>query len=117
MVLCRFWECPPASADRARLAFLLLMLCLAGCRTRGGPVPTAAIPVEIQSSVPVAAPPQTLDLAECQRLALARQPRVSTQRASLAAAEDGCRALNNLRFPANLDGQVPIRRQQAMPWA
>jgi outer membrane protein TolC len=55
----------------------------------------------------------TLDLAGCLHLALERQPRVAAQRASLAAAEDGKRALEALRFPATLDPEIPVRRKQS----
>jgi outer membrane protein TolC len=64
-------------------------------------------------SEPAAAAPTTLDLAECLQLARERQPRLAAQRASLAAAEDGRRAVENLRFPATLDPEIPVRRKQA----
>jgi outer membrane protein TolC len=54
-----------------------------------------------------------LGLAECLHLGLQRQPRVEAQRASLAAAEDGQRALEALRVPACLDPELPVRRRQA----
>src|SRR5581483_12386802 len=61
------------------------------------------------------APPAalTLNLAECIQLAMERQPRLAAQRASLAAAEDACRALENLRLAAVVDPEIPIRRRQA----
>src|SRR5262249_45269486 len=52
-------------------------------------------------------------LAECLALALQRQPRVAALRASLAAAEDGRRALEALCIPTILDREIPVRRQQA----
>lgn len=56
----------------------------------------------------------TLDLAECQKMALERNPRIATLRLSLVAAEDNKRALDRLHLPATLDSQVPIRRQQSV---
>jgi outer membrane protein TolC len=67
----------------------------------------------IAGPAPSASPTVTLDLADCLSLALQRQPRLAAQRASLAAAEDGCRALDNLKVPAVLDPEIPIRRRQA----
>ncbi len=55
----------------------------------------------------------TLSLAECLDLAAQRQPRIAAQRASLAAAEDGYRALLTLGPLASLDKELPIRRKQA----
>ena len=53
-----------------------------------------------------------LSLAECIHLALERQPRIAAQRASLAAAEDGSRALEGLKFAALID---PIILQKCIP--
>jgi outer membrane protein TolC len=55
----------------------------------------------------------TPTLAECLALAVQRQPRVAALRASLAAAEDGRRALEALCIPTILDREIPVRRQQA----
>jgi outer membrane protein TolC len=55
----------------------------------------------------------TLNLAECLQIALQRQPRIAAARASLAAAEDGRRAVENLRLAAVLLPEIPIRRRQA----
>jgi outer membrane protein TolC len=83
------------------------MLCLSvplACHSPGGAAePQPAISVQAQ----------TLQLSECLHLALDRQPRIAAQRASLAAAEDGKRALDALRFPATIDHEIPIRRKQA----
>ena len=54
-----------------------------------------------------------LELADCLHLALQRQPRLAVQRAGLAAAEDGCRALDTLKIPVILDPEIPFRRKQA----
>jgi hypothetical protein len=55
----------------------------------------------------------TLNLQECLQLALERQPRIAAQRASLAAAEDGRRALDALRLAALVVPELPVRRRQA----
>jgi outer membrane protein len=55
----------------------------------------------------------TLNLAESLAVAIAHQPRVAAARASVAAAEDGRRALEDLRWPASLAPEVPVRRKQA----
>jgi outer membrane protein TolC len=55
----------------------------------------------------------TLDLADCLRLASEKQPKIHTQRASLATAVEGKRALDTLRIPASLSAQIPHRRKQA----
>jgi outer membrane protein TolC len=62
----------------------------------------------------VAAPPvMTLGLGECLHLALGHHPRLAAARASLAAAQAGQQALENLRIPELLDHEIPIRRRQA----
>jgi outer membrane protein TolC len=55
----------------------------------------------------------TLNLAECVEVALQRQPRLAAQRASLAAALDGQRALEALWLAALVDREIPVRRRQA----
>ena len=54
-----------------------------------------------------------LSLAECQALALHGHPRLAAQHASLAAAEDGSRAVDSLRLAPIVAHEVPIRRKQA----
>jgi outer membrane protein TolC len=54
-----------------------------------------------------------LSLEDCLQLALQRQPRIAAWRASLAAAEDGFRALDNLQAPGLLVPELPVRRRQA----
>jgi outer membrane protein TolC len=73
-----------------------------------------------QAPEPSAAPAGTgfvrvlsLNLAQCLDLAMQRQPRLAAQRASLAAAQDGLRALENLQAPAILAPELPVRRKQA----
>lgn len=60
-----------------------------------------------------AAPAMTLGLSECLELAFQRQPRIAVQRASLAAAEDGVRSLDDLKVPVLLAPDLPVRRRQA----
>src|SRR5206468_12565660 len=60
-----------------------------------------------------AASTMTLNLHECLQLALQRQPRIAAQRASLAAAEDGRRALDAMRLAALIVPELPVRRCQA----
>jgi outer membrane protein TolC len=55
----------------------------------------------------------TLTLEECLYLALQKQPALTAERASLAAAEDGRRALENLHVPVFIARELPIRRHQA----
>jgi outer membrane protein TolC len=66
------------------------------------PAPTVAAPTSL-----------TLSLPESVQLALEKQPALAVQRASLAAAEDNARALDNLQVPACLAPDLPIRRRQA----
>jgi outer membrane protein TolC len=47
------------------------------------------------------------------QLALGNQPAIAAQRASLAAAEDNSRGLNNLHIPTFIARELPIRRRQA----
>jgi outer membrane protein TolC len=46
-------------------------------------------------------------------MALARQPALAASRASLAAAEENSRGLNNLHVPTIIARELPIRRKQA----
>lgn len=104
------------------LPSLLLLLSLIGCRSSRtvadrSATPTYAAPpagaaVAISPALPVGTT-NSLSLTECLRLAGERQPRLAAARLSLVGAEDGKRALDRLHLPANLDPQVPYRRQQA----
>jgi outer membrane protein TolC len=58
-------------------------------------------------------PAAAYGLEECLYLALHNQPALSAERASLAAAEDGWRALEALRVPTLLARDLPARRHQA----
>jgi outer membrane protein TolC len=62
---------------------------------------------------PAAVTAMTLTLGECLHLAYERQPRLAAQRASLAAAEEGRKALESLGIAAVLAHEVPVRRKQA----
>jgi outer membrane protein TolC len=93
------------TAARLLPALLLLFARPAGAAEAGD----EALPPPAAATHPVL----TLDLAEALRLAHDRQPRIVAQRASLAAAEDGQRALASLRFPATLEHELPVRRHQA----
>src|SRR5437764_1383188 len=64
-----------------------------------------------QPTAPAA--PAPLTLADCARAALERQPRIAAERANLAAAEDGSRALDDLRLAALVEHDLPTRRRQA----
>jgi len=75
------------------------------------------LPVVVENSVasvpvPAGAGAGT-SLAECIHMALERQPAIAAQRASLGAAVGGQRALANIRLPAFIVRDLPIRRQQA----
>lgn len=61
----------------------------------------------------VAQAPLMLTLEDCLRTAYVRQPALVAQRSSLAASEDGRRALLALHVPTVLVPELPIRRAQA----
>jgi outer membrane protein TolC len=69
----------------------------------GTPVGTTVPPVQAMA----------LDLGSAIQLALERQPALAAQRASLAAAQVNCRALDNIRVPALIAPELPVRRKQA----
>lgn len=52
-------------------------------------------------------------LDQCIQIGLAQQPAVAAARASLAAAQTGKCALDNMRFAALISRDIPVRRQQA----
>jgi outer membrane protein TolC len=101
--------------SRGRFPILPLLLALS-VSLAGSPRGDAAEPGPAPAQPPApaaAARVLTLSLSECLHLAVERQPRIAAQRAGLAAAEDGKRALDALRFPATLDHEIPVRRKQA----
>src|SRR5262249_37679528 len=65
------------------------------------------------SQAMVPAPAGSLTLAHCIHIALDRQPALAAQRASLAAAEDNQRAVENIRIPTLIARELPYRRHQA----
>lgn len=79
-------------------------------QTETKPFPTDATP-QRAGETPTAI--SILSLSECLQIALQRQPRIAAQRASLAAAADGKRALDALRAAEIVDHEIPIRRRQA----
>jgi hypothetical protein len=96
-----------------RTAFLLPLLafaCLCTVRARCSDFEQIQL---ADPTAPYAGSSMTLNLAQCVQLALQRQPRIAAQRASLAAAEDGSEALENLLAPGVLVPELPIRRKQA----
>ena len=102
-------------ASTALVCELLFLAALPGCRSLGR-VEEPAVQWQAVSATDVGSPAATaltLNLTECRQTACERQPRLATQRANLAAAEDGKRALDKLHVPASLDPQIPYRRQQA----
>ncbi len=79
---------------------------------------TPGVPTRLRQAA--AAPPSnppatpTLTLADCLRIAHERQPALQAYRSSLAAADDGSQALQNLPRLAGLFAKdLPVRRQQA----
>lgn len=106
-----FWRTPPDRAGhRLALSLLLSLSVPLACGAAQPPSmqeqPIAPHPVPVTTS-------RTLTLAECLELALQRQPRVGAARASLAAAEDGSRALDTLHVPPLLGRELPLRRKQS----
>ena len=72
--------------------------------------------VSLQAPPPAApAPPPRLTLPDCLRIAAEQQPALAGHRASLAAAEDGSQALQNLpRLTTRLFAKdIPVRKEQA----
>lgn len=84
---------------RARRMALVVVLAIGSAR------------IAAQDSTP--ADTTQYSLAQCLQLAYQRQPRLGAARASLAVAEDGRRALEDLRIPIVLDPEIPVRRRQA----
>jgi len=87
------------------------IVALPGAAAEAAPAPAAA--GNDAASAQPADTVQTLALADCIRMALDQQPGLAAQRASLASAESGQRALDDLRIPTFIDRELPYRRQQA----
>jgi outer membrane protein TolC len=97
-------------AERCAGPVLVLLLLV----SPNPPARAAAAEVPARPSpLPAAAHALTLDLAECLHQALERHPRIAAGRASVAAAEDGLRALDALRMPECLAPELAVRRRQA----
>jgi outer membrane protein len=92
---------------RARLALVLsMMVAVAGPGAASAQGPAQTTPA---TKITV----MTFNLGDCIHTALDRQPRLAAARASLAAAEDGARALDGLALAALVDREISIRRRQA----
>jgi outer membrane protein TolC len=97
------------------------LACLAGLASCLLPLTAFSQTPGVKTSRQVAAAPPsnppatpTLTLADCLRIAHERQPALQAYRASLAAAEDGSQALQNLPRLAGLFAKdIPIRKEQA----
>jgi outer membrane protein TolC len=108
---------PPRRHARRFLLTLSLLTALPLTASAQLPLAGPAPPLAPQGPV-VQVPPQTapvvgLTLGDCLHLAAQRQPRLAAARASLAAAQDGARALENLNAPGLIAPELPIRRRQA----
>jgi outer membrane protein TolC len=93
-----------ALSPLARKLFLSFIVCL------GVVAPAARAQQPVTPAGPPAAP---LALEDCVRIGLEQQPALNAARASLAAAEDQRRALDNLRLAALISRELPVRKQQA----
>ncbi len=93
---------------------LLALLTMISQGGAADPPPEAlqALPTPVAHAAPVSAP-LVLDLNTAIQLALERQPSIAMRRASLAAAQDGQRAINSLHVPDAIAHQLPIRRRQS----
>jgi outer membrane protein TolC len=89
---------------RKPIAVLLLAAALAVAANAGEPMSAPAVPTTGS---------EALDLEAAVQRALERHPRLAARRASLAAAQDGQRALAAIRVPDCLVPELPIRRKQA----
>jgi len=101
--------------------FCRRLACLAGLASCLLPLTAFSQTPGIKTRLQVAAAPPsnppatpTLTLADCLRIAHERQPALQAYRSSLAAADDGSQALQNLPRLAGLFAKdLPVRRQQA----
>ena len=106
---------PRELPGRSAAAFLLLLL-LSSLVPPASARPTDEPPAPVTGSNAqpgAVGEDMTLSLAECLQLAAERQPRIKAQRASLAAAQQGYCALQNLQIPEFLVPDLPVRRRQA----
>jgi outer membrane protein TolC len=81
------------------------------------PLTPSGFTAEAEQAAPAAAAPavavRVLDLNTCRQIALEKQPTVAAARASLEAAAARSHAVDNLRVPACLVRDLPVRRKQA----
>jgi outer membrane protein TolC len=90
----------------------LLALGLPGRCSAQAVLPDQAAPHPVPQAV-LQPPVQPVGLSDCLALALQQQPAIQAERASLAAAQDGARGLDELRFAQVVRHDLPIRKQQA----
>jgi len=91
---------------KARLVFTTLLVAL--------PLLAFVGPTQAAQPQAVLGPPtKSAGLADYLELGSQQHPRIAAQRASLAAAEDGLRALEKLHAVALVTPELPIRRRQA----
>ncbi len=71
------------------------------------------LPAQTPTGAPTGDTPPPQALADCLRIALEQQPALVAHRASLAAAQEGYRGVQNLLVPTFLARDLPIRRKQS----
>jgi outer membrane protein TolC len=104
----QFWH--RISSPLAGLAMLLFPLAVAA-QTPDMPREPDSL---AQAQPPSSASAPTLTLADCLRIAHEKQPALQAYRASLAAAEGGSQALQNLpRLTGLFAKDIPVRKEQA----
>jgi outer membrane protein TolC len=106
---------PVRAAENFLLVLLVSLVAILPGTAVQPPAEALPAPGESAPTAPAAAAhaPLVLDLPSALSLALGHQPRIAAARASLAASQDGQRALCSLHVPDAIAHQLPIRRQQA----
>ena len=89
-------------------ALLLPLLCVMAAPGSNA----AAEPAKDDAVLPTI-PPRTVTLQECLDLALQQHPKLAAQRAGLAAAADGKKAVDSLTLAGLVDHALRLRRKQA----
>ncbi len=74
---------------------------------------SAADPASVSCTAGQGASLASLRLEDCLSLASQKQPALIAYRASLVGSQFGQQAMNTLRFPADLLGEIPFRQKQA----
>jgi outer membrane protein TolC len=116
-----YWPSRLLPSRPSRKLLLPLFLLVSAGLAPARPLAAAQLPLADSTPQPAAqqqppvqaGPVVALNLGDCIQMALQRQPRLAAARASLAAAQDGARALDNLNAPGLLAPELPIRRRQA----